>query len=327
MAVLPPPDKVTYLVSRAFPLIGSLSSTDADKIAGTLGLPPSKSKFEYAAAYERELRQLPPEEIDRLYALAKKDEARQMSVRAKHEEQQRFFNRPQAKADFEHWSRAHYWTLEEAVALTFGRSPSSLNAERLKPFERVSAFAGQYFRLLDLARRAKAVGKLYEHVLPGIYLGWAREMSIEVDPGLVAAVEARGVQIIDWPAHLKVQREAAERRIAKLEDEITLWKAIVSEEAVRTRKAIEEVSQLREAAARREGRSLSTRERESLLKLVIGMAVEGYRYDPGVQRSDRIPEIAEDLEKAGVALDVDTVRKYLKEASQLLPLLTEKDGR
>jgi hypothetical protein len=66
-------------------------------------------------------------------------------------------------------------------------------------------------------------------------------------------------------------------------------------------------------------KGLSTRERESLLKLIIGMAMAGYRYDPKVARSDKIGEIANDLVSTGVSLDVDTVRKWLKEAGQLLP--------
>jgi hypothetical protein len=49
------------------------------------------------------------------------------------------------------------------------------------------------------------------------------------------------------------------------------------------------------------------------------MAVEGYRYDPKQKRSDKIPEIVSDLDKAGIALDADTVRKWLREAAELLP--------
>jgi hypothetical protein len=49
------------------------------------------------------------------------------------------------------------------------------------------------------------------------------------------------------------------------------------------------------------------------------MAVAGYAYDPKAARSDKTTEIAGDLERAGVPLDVDTVRKWLREAAELLP--------
>jgi hypothetical protein len=64
---------------------------------------------------------------------------------------------------------------------------------------------------------------------------------------------------------------------------------------------------------------IGARERDSLLKLVIGMAVAGYVYDPKATRSDKTTEIANDLARAGVPLDVDTGRKWLKEAAELLP--------
>ena len=49
------------------------------------------------------------------------------------------------------------------------------------------------------------------------------------------------------------------------------------------------------------------------------MAVGGFSYDPAQKRSAIIPEIVGDLERAGVALDADTVRKWLKQAAELLP--------
>jgi hypothetical protein len=64
---------------------------------------------------------------------------------------------------------------------------------------------------------------------------------------------------------------------------------------------------------------LGARERDSMLKLVIGMAIKGYAYDPKAGRSGAAREIAGDLQSAGLALDEDTIRKYLNEAKGLLP--------
>ena len=68
-----------------------------------------------------------------------------------------------------------------------------------------------------------------------------------------------------------------------------------------------------------EAKPLSTRERDSLLKLVIGMAVNGYGFQPRAARSPVPSDVAGDLEQLGIGLDVDTVRKYLKEGAELLP--------
>ena len=64
---------------------------------------------------------------------------------------------------------------------------------------------------------------------------------------------------------------------------------------------------------------LMTSERDSLLKLVICMAVQGYSYNPEVKKSGIIAEIKSDLELLGIALNDDTIRSYLKQASAKLP--------
>jgi hypothetical protein len=46
-----------------------------------------------------------------------------LRVKAEQEEGERFFNRPHANADFDHWSKAAHWTLDEAIALSLGKAP------------------------------------------------------------------------------------------------------------------------------------------------------------------------------------------------------------
>ncbi len=50
-------------------------------------------------------------------------------------------------------------------------------------------------------------------------------------------------------------------------------------------------------------------------KMVIGVAVDSYSYDPNATRSTVPTEIANDLAKVGISLDVDTIRARLKEAA------------
>lgn len=68
-------------------------------------------------------------------------------------------------------------------------------------------------------------------------------------------------------------------------------------------------------------RQQSTRERDSLLKLILGMALGGYGFDPKASKSPTPKEIADDLAAHGISITDDTVRKYLKEAARAhLPL-------
>jgi hypothetical protein len=114
---------------------------------------------------------------------------------------------------------------------------------------------------------------------------------------------------------------------AAADTEHATWLKIADEknqtiEALKERVAFLEESRSEKAVESADGATkgqLGTKERESLLKIIIGMARGGYVYDPKLNRSAVPQEIASDLAKHGVPLDVDTVRKWLKEAAEFLP--------
>ena len=60
----------------------------------------------------------------------------------------------------------------------------------------------------------------------------------------------------------------------------------------------------------------NTQTRNSMEKLIIGMAVGGYGYDPRPERSKVTSEICDDLQRLGVGLDQETVLKYLKRGAK-----------
>ncbi|MBG7619323.1 hypothetical protein I5R65_07595 [Herbaspirillum sp. AP02] len=62
---------------------------------------------------------------------------------------------------------------------------------------------------------------------------------------------------------------------------------------------------------------LGNRERETLLKIILGMAIKGYAYDPDAKRSSIAKEISEDLQKLGMSIDDDTVRNHLNRAKDI----------
>jgi hypothetical protein len=63
---------------------------------------------------------------------------------------------------------------------------------------------------------------------------------------------------------------------------------------------------------------LGTKERDSLLKLVMGMAVGGYRYDPHQSRNAATKDIQDDIQALGLSMDDGTVLKYLKQGAELI---------
>lgn len=61
------------------------------------------------------------------------------------------------------------------------------------------------------------------------------------------------------------------------------------------------------------------RERKSLLKLVIGMAIAGYKYHPSQDRNNVGADIEDDLANLGIGLNQKTIRKHLQKGVELLP--------
>jgi len=57
---------------------------------------------------------------------------------------------------------------------------------------------------------------------------------------------------------------------------------------------------------------------DSLLKMVITMAIKGYSYNPNDKKSNVTNEIVEDACGLGLSINIDTVRKYLKAGAGLI---------
>jgi hypothetical protein len=334
MAKLPTFDPVEYLVSRRFPTARAFRRfpPSLTRPAGSGEIIEVRKKLlAQVDAYEAELKSKTPAELQALCEQERAKEAADLTAKAEREERERFFNQPHAIADFAHWSKATYWTLDEATALSFGKAPGVVNWENLKPYVSSSPFAQRYARLRDLAFRAEKFGQLYDPVLPGIYIAWAKRNEIDFPADLEAAIRARGIQVADWKSMYDEIKAALDKAKQEEHDLKTRVESLVSSneelaqavnELIAERDAAEaKVVQLQSEAeaTKTAAKGLGARERESLLRLVIGMAVEGYRYDPKQKRSDKIPEIVSDLDKAGIALDADTVRKWLREAAELLP--------
>lgn len=64
--------------------------------------------------------------------------------------------------------------------------------------------------------------------------------------------------------------------------------------------------------------NMGSRQRGTILKLVIGMAIRGYGYDAAALRSDVPNEISSDLAALDIHVTDETVRKYLKEAAEFV---------
>ncbi|MEI7294029.1 hypothetical protein WCQ02_17955 [Paraburkholderia tropica] len=71
------------------------------------------------------------------------------------------------------------------------------------------------------------------------------------------------------------------------------------------------------AAARERSSSAATKERHTMLKLILGLAYGGFGMDPESPRNMYAKRMREGLERTGIPLDDETIKKYIDEAKQL----------
>lgn len=68
---------------------------------------------------------------------------------------------------------------------------------------------------------------------------------------------------------------------------------------------------------------ISQTERNTMLKLILGMSMDAYGYNPKATKNKATGEnygsIKAALDRLGISVDADTIRKYLNEAKDLLP--------
>ncbi|MGH6854785.1 MAG: hypothetical protein ACREDX_06615 [Aestuariivirga sp.] len=113
---------------------------------GTISLP--------VKLFQDELKKLSLDELKTRHATEIQNQINSYRVKAEEDEAQRFLNQPYARADFEHWSKAAYWSIEEAVALSLGREPKVVHWKSVASYRQVSKFAQDYKNRRDLARGA-----------------------------------------------------------------------------------------------------------------------------------------------------------------------------
>jgi hypothetical protein len=109
---------IEFLVLRNFPPL-VLANLSAKLPPGGTTTLDRMLRNEERKKYRAEIESLP---VDLLQSLFESERVKALTA-IQHEEEARFFNQPNAKADFDYWSKAEHWSLDEAIALVFGKAP------------------------------------------------------------------------------------------------------------------------------------------------------------------------------------------------------------
>ena len=282
MSMLPeyPSDPIAYLVRRRF--------GDAELTGPVSGLLEDEEETQtqlYAAieTYRAELQVL---EEEQLFARAYQEREKEAHELKELEEQTPFYNRQNAQADFKYWAKVPLWTLDEAVALSFGKNPFLVTWSAVEEYADTSSFAAGFANLRHLVLRAKEAQQLPELVSPDAYIAWAKANNVAFPRELEESVNAFSGQEPDY-------------------------KALFEETKLQLASATDEVARLKAA-----DKPLGGKERNTYHKLLLGLAVACYKYDPSALRSTTAKAIVEDLACLNISIDEDTVREKLREAAE-----------
>lgn len=219
---------VEYLLEREFPAYKSVTLANAQPISMHMrGVSTEKREWQksmLAKIEERrgELKALPVAERTKLVEAARAKELEEWKLKAEVEERLRFFNQPHARADFGHWGKMAYWSLDEGVALCFGRDPRVVTWKAVEPLVQVSPFAKQFADMREIAIRASGMNEIAQSNIPGPFIAWAKRVELPFPTELEAKVAERG-PIVDWRSVYEQEHanlQAALARVAELEREL-----------------------------------------------------------------------------------------------------------
>lgn len=309
MARLPSFDPIEYLVLARFPLL-KMARAETTTLKRYMDNGPET--IAAADTYRKELESLSLDEMNARVAEQKARDRDAERLKVEQAEAARWYNRPGAMADFQHWAKMSTWTVDEAVALSLGRDPRQVTWKNVAPNISISSFAAMYSDRYSIASRALMAGQLWGRTSSGIFLAWAARMGISVPPELTEAVRALGVQIADWKSLYEEAKALADTLGQHRRDALQRQAELQTEVAVLTAR----VEELKAPQAPSEA-PLGTRERETMLKIIIGMAIDGYGYQPNAARSPIPGQLSGLLLTHGIEVSDDTIRKYLNEAKDV----------
>ncbi len=205
------------------------------------------------------------------------------------------------------WARKPYWTAREAIDLSLNFNPFTTDGWRGNAPETGETIRERDDRFLIL-ERALEIGEISEKAPAKDYLHWLAKRGYYVSPAWRRAVGMPGhnnrypdkvVENTETVAENEKLRDMLRVKDERLSDLEAKLEATSSAELSRAQK------------------SANSTRIATLQKALIACAVDGYSYTPIPKRSDVPKQIADKAAELGCGVDQQTVRKLLKEASEL----------
>lgn len=183
-------------------------------------------------------------------------------------------------ADFEHWAKHEFLSLDEVVWLSVGLEPDDSFIASIKEYDergnkqKLDEVTTYMSRHREIIRRKFDPYKQGHRPKFDELFEWITEVNLTVHSGFLELVS---------------NRAAATSQVTQIE--------------------LPESGQSK----------LDGRERASMVKLIAAMAIDAYGFDPTEKRSDIPNEIQGIADRLGLNLTAKTIRKYLRDGSEQLP--------
>lgn len=144
--------QIGYLLRKEFPFVFT-STTGCPSFERYI---PGEKKAAEAKWHNNkaELEAKSSQEIQKMYNAARKRAEEQDKNKEDKAEQARFFNLPEADADFDYWSKQPFWSLHECAILSLSKDPREVTCERLSHYAATkSEFMQNYENLIFTIKR------------------------------------------------------------------------------------------------------------------------------------------------------------------------------
>lgn len=183
---------IEVLVHKRFPNLKTAMIKAGDRVEDYHNLSPELN-IDLMDMSENEAQQILREASEYRAELASKSIKELMELNSQEHEKERqeaernlFYNLPEADADFNHWSKMAYWSIEEAIALSFGKNPKMVSWQALQEcYFKNTDFMIKYNEIRDIALRAVKWKQLSDPIEPLSFIQWANKTGISVPDLLV----------------------------------------------------------------------------------------------------------------------------------------------
>jgi hypothetical protein len=277
-----------------------LSRVDGDDTNG----PPHESTVaflrelhENATARRDELYEMNGDELRALYEAALRCEEISREAEAEEADKWAPFNQPVAKDISSKWRKRPHWTVHQAVSLALSREPSRILREELGRIPwRKSPFAKSFFEVEASVLLAIKSGQLSDPIDSAKFVVWLQS------------------------CELPFPSEAIPTGFEDLAKKITVLEA----ENAELKKNLEK--------EKAEGGKFDLRERKSLLKLLVALAVHHYDYQPQKGKNEATQKIyntairyvKDPLDTESIILKLREGDQFLRQAEKSVPAKTTK---